>query len=73
MAREIGYVQVLTADPYTRQDGSVGYRVTGLTEDGQACVFYRDSSEGEPKQKDKYVMVLGFDSKLKPVIRLQRS
>lgn len=73
MAKELGFVSVIASDAYNRKDGSVGYRITALTEEGQACVFYRDSSEGEPKQKDRYQMVLGFDNTLKPVVRFQRA
>lgn len=72
MEKGLQLVSVLSAESYTRQNGTVGYRCTGLTEEGKAVVFYRDSSDGVPKAKDKYQMYIAFDRSCNAVVRFQR-
>ena len=74
MAKQLPNVAVLSAEMYTRNDNTVGYRITALTEEQEprACVFYKDGSDGEPKKGDRYGMELGFDQKLSPKIRFYR-
>lgn len=69
MAKEIGVVHVLNVESITTKDGALMYRCVGMTEEQEVCVFYRQASEGEPKQKDRFMMYLGFDAKLKAVVR----
>lgn len=72
MAKQVGIVAVLNTEAYNRKDGSLAYRIVAMDEDGNPTVFYKDSSEGEPKKGDKYYMVIGYDKSLKAIIRYQR-
>lgn len=69
MAKEIGVVHVLNVESITTKDGALMYRCVGMTEEQEVCVFYRQASDGEPKPKDRFMMYLGFDAKLKAVVR----
>lgn len=72
--KEFGRVAVFTAEQYIRQDNTVGYKISALTdeESPRIVVFYKDGSEGEPKKGDNYNMVLGIDSRFKAVVRFER-
>lgn len=69
MAKEIGQVAVLNVEIINTNDGSALYRCVGMTEEQEVCIFYRQASEGEVKPKDRFMMYLGFDAKLKAVVR----
>jgi hypothetical protein len=71
----IGVLRVLKAEfqNFTdKQTGEVKEMAccTGLTDDGEAVVFYRPASE-EPTKDDIYQLVLSFN-KCKPVIKYEK-
>ena len=76
MAKETTFAicAVIGVQQYTRKDNTIGYQITAITEeeDPRVTVFFKDGSEGEPKKGDRYSMVLGFDSRLRAIVRYVR-
>lgn len=68
--KAIGKVKVISAEEYTRKDGTVGFRCVGMSDENQPCVFYRPAEEA-PKENSMYIQVLTYDNKLSAVVRYQ--
>lgn len=67
--RIIGKAKVLSADMYTRKDGTFGYQCVAICDDGRIIQMYRPGEE-EPKKDDEYSMILRTDNQLRPIVRL---
>lgn len=67
--RVIGSCKIFTAEMYTRQDGTYGYKCVAMCDDGRIIQAYRPGEEN-PQKDDVYDMVLRTDNQLRPIVRL---